>query len=138
MAEVQGYLFGEPFQPKPLHLAGLVRRTSDKPRYLFKGKRIPATEGLVRRSDPRTSREAAQAIAPVSGLQRQAILAALRSAGARGLTAAEIDSALQASWPNPGTRTPRIAELQISGHVRDSGETRPSPSGRRMIVWVAT
>jgi hypothetical protein len=54
------------------------------------------------------------------------------------LTAAEIDAILSDSWPNAGTRTPRIAELQRSGHVRDSGEYRLSPAGRRMIVWVAT
>jgi len=114
MREEQGYLFGAPTPQPSINLPGLVRR-----------------------SDPRTSREAAEGITPVSGQQRNAIMAAIAASGAHGMTAAEIDFSLRGRWPNPGTRTPRIAELQVLGLVSDSGKTRPSPSGRRMIVWVA-
>jgi hypothetical protein len=35
------------------------------------------------------------------------------------------------------TARPRRRELELRGHVTDSGHTRKSPSNRDAIVWVA-
>ncbi len=41
----------------------------------------------------------------------------------------------KASGLNPSTQRPRRIELVECGLVRDSGKTRPTPSGRKAVVW---
>ena len=38
----------------------------------------------------------------------------------------------------PNTLRPRRRELQVMGRVRDSGTKRPTKSGRKAVVWIAT
>jgi len=38
----------------------------------------------------------------------------------------------------PNTLRPRRRELQIMGRVKNSGATRPTKSGRKAVVWIAT
>lgn len=81
-----------------------------------------------------TSREAARAIRPAIGALHQALLEVLeRFPG--GLT----DEQMQAAAAmQPSTQRPRRVELVARGLVVDSGETRPTRSGRRAVVWRAS
>lgn len=38
----------------------------------------------------------------------------------------------------PNTLRPRRRELQVMGRVKDSGTKRPTKSGRKAVVWIAT
>ena len=84
-------------------------------------------------SNPTTSREAAKAIQPRLGALQQVVLTCLRT-HPDGLTEREIENLL---WRDGNTIRPRLVELRDRGLVKDSGKTRPSPSGRASIVWVA-
>lgn len=35
----------------------------------------------------------------------------------------------------PNTLRPRRRELQLWGHIKDSGHTEPAKSGRRAVIW---
>lgn len=82
-----------------------------------------------------TSVDAAEAIEPSADSLRGAVLEALRKAGADGMTDEEMQTALNM---NPSTQRPRRIELMRLGLVRDGGATRPTRSGRKAVVWVAT
>lgn len=80
-----------------------------------------------------TSREAADAILPRADTLRRAVLDALQAAPA-GLT----DEEMQDQIPmTASTQRPRRVELVEAGLVRDSGDTRPTRSGRKAVVWKA-
>lgn len=78
-----------------------------------------------------TSREAARAIRPAISALHQALLEVLREHPA-GLTDEEMQAAASMQ---PSTQRPRRGELVARGVVVDSGETRPTRSGRRAVVW---
>ncbi len=83
----------------------------------------------------KTSQEAAERIRPLSSVARQQVYAAIFDSGERGLTDAEIR---EKTGLASDTARPRRRELVRGGFVRDSGRTRPSPSGRSMAVWICT
>jgi hypothetical protein len=97
-----------------------------------------AAAGKIASSAPHsggeTSRAAAAAIRPDAGRLRQLVLQAIVERGTIGATDEEIQNALGL----PGnTQRPRRRELEQVGLIRDSGQRRPTSSGRRAIVWVA-
>lgn len=87
------------------------------------GKRPPC-------SNDTTSREAAESIAPKTHSLRAMVYQTLTLWG--GKTCDELCEMLDIEG---NTMRPRIRELVIAGLVEDSGETRPSSSGRKAIVW---
>lgn len=82
-----------------------------------------------------TSREAARSIRPLAAGYRADVLAAIRAAGADGLTDDECQRALAM---NPSTQRPRRLELEAARLVTDSGRTRLTASGRKAVVWIAS
>jgi len=79
------------------------------------------------------SQAAARAIAPKAGSLRARLLGFARERGVRGFTDAQAQAALEM---DPSTQRPRRVELQRAALIRDSGRTRPTPSGRSAVVWV--
>jgi hypothetical protein len=77
-----------------------------------------------------TSSAAAAAIFPVAGTLRGLVLASLRERGA--MTDEEMQDILAM---NPNTQRPRRIELVEALLVRDSGQRRPTRSGRMAVVW---
>ena len=92
-------------------------------------KLIELYRALFRKTDPETSKEAAESV-PVARLEK--IVYEAIKAAPNGLTAEEIFQAL------PGIRlnsvTPRIAPLIKKGYIYDTGERRRSSSGRSQRV----
>ena len=94
------------------------------------------------RSDPppphqaqsRTSRDAARRIRPTAGALRTQVLAAIISAGPRGLTDSE---GIKATGIGGSTYRPRRVELARLDAIRPTGDTRRTQSGRRAVVWAA-
>ena len=85
--------------------------------------------------DSQTSFEAAESMAGGAGSIRRWVFRAILEAGPGGLTDDEIQTRLEI---NPSTERPRRIELVALGLVEDSGRTRPTRSGRRAVIWVAT
>jgi hypothetical protein len=87
----------------------------------------------ARNTDPETSHEAAHAVTNTTQLQ-QHILNVLT----RAMTDTELLSAVEVTYPHQvsasGVRT-RRSELAAQGLVKDTGERKKLPSGRRAIVW---
>ena len=81
-----------------------------------------------------TSVAAARAIKPDANRYRAMVLAALRRAGADGLTDEE---GIAATGIGPSTYRPRRGELVDRGFVQDGGGKRPTASGRPAVVWIA-
>jgi hypothetical protein len=81
-----------------------------------------------------TSEEAAAFMERSAGTIRDKSLVAIRKAGARGLTAAELADAL---GMERSTVQPRTTELRLMDRIADSGRRRPNPNGKRAIVWIA-
>lgn len=81
-----------------------------------------------------TSREAADAIAPVSARLQRLALRAIHAAGAAGLTADELAATLGVQR---ATIQPRTSELRRGHLIVDSGQRRRNASGVRAIVWTA-
>lgn len=94
----------------------------------------PLPPPLARRSDPETSKLAAESVADVAEAQRLMILAFLRARGAQGANASEIDQGL--GWPT-STSGRRLHELRTAGFIVKSGERRETASGRLADVYVA-
>lgn len=82
-----------------------------------------------------TSAAAAEAIGTVSARVQRAVLHAVYNAGERGLTSHELAVTLGMERT---TVQPRTTELRRLGKLRDSGQRRPNPNGKRAIVWAAT
>jgi hypothetical protein len=82
-----------------------------------------------------TSKAAASAIHPKTETLRAKVHIAILNSGQYGRTDLEIESQLGIGG---STVRPRRRELQMSGHVKDSGCRRKTASGRYAVVWVAT
>lgn len=85
-------------------------------------------------SHSETSKAAAVQIAPVAGRLRQRVYEWLLSRGEIGATDEEIQEALAMGG---STARPRRVELLEQHRIRDSGQKRPTRSGRAAVVWVA-
>lgn len=84
----------------------------------------------VRHSD--TSQSAAEQIRPSVGSLHKEIIGFLSGRG-DGAT----DDEMQREMPMaPNTQRPRRRELELAGRLVDSGERRPTKSGRKATVWV--
>jgi len=59
--------------------------------------------------------------------------AAIREAGPRGLTSFELAHVTGEPFESI---QPRTTGLRDAGKIKDSGDRRPSPRGRKAIVWV--
>jgi len=81
-----------------------------------------------------TSRQAAAAIARHAPLIRDRVLAFITGRGLDGATDEELALGLQI---RESTARARRVELRDQGLVADSGQTRPTASGRAAVVWVA-
>lgn len=86
-----------------------------------------------REPQPVTSQLAADSVAPVAGDLRAQVLAAIRSAGERGLVDDEGEVLTGLSHQ---TYSARRRELAIAEAIRKSGERRRTRSGRTADVWV--
>ena len=86
-------------------------------------------------SGPETRHAAFCRITGHAGDLRTRVLAFIRSRGADGATDSEGEAALAMM---PQTYTPRRGELVEAAAVIDSGNRRPTPSGRMAAVWVAS
>lgn len=83
--------------------------------------------------DVDTSVAAADALAPKLGRLQLMAQTAIRTAGARGLTADELAAHLDMDrW----SIQPRTSELKRKGLIADSGKRRPNATGRMAIVWI--
>jgi hypothetical protein len=93
----------------------------------------PAATPFVQRS--RTSKQAADSVRPKARTIRDAVLAHTRACRAHGCT----DADLFVAFPqfSQSTIRPRRVDLVAEGLVVDSGRTRPTPSGKKAVVWVA-
>lgn len=91
-----------------------------------------AQPGLARADGPDTMKQAARDIGHVSGELRARALAHIEAAG--GATCDEVEVGTGMSHQ---TASARIRELRQLGSVRDSGQRRPTRSGRKAIVWEA-
>lgn len=79
-----------------------------------------------------TSVAAADALTPKLGRLQRMALAAIREAGAHGLTADELAARLDMDrW----SIQPRTSELKRKRLIRDSGQRRPNATGKMAIVW---
>ena len=81
------------------------------------------------RSDPATSHEAARFMQGMAERHKHIIYTALFW---RGLTSQEISDSCELDYHQVARR---MSDLVADGKVQDSGETRPSPGGRRATVW---
>jgi hypothetical protein len=115
---------------------------SDTPMFVSENKKKAqnGSEGLsvnkayVRRTDPKTSHDAADSIAPILNAIEVDIYAALVAFLPGGATSDEI---VVASGIQYRTVTPRLKPMVRKGFVEDSGETKKGESGRKQIIWRA-
>jgi hypothetical protein len=97
----------------------------------------------ARRTDPPTSKAAAEAIAPALGEQMRRVLWAvceMERTGSLGATAHEIVMRLAytGNAPQQSVVARRLTDLRDRGLVTDSGWTREGASARQLIAWCAT
>lgn len=85
----------------------------------------------ARRDDPDTSHGAAERAAEFAGKHKARILEALR----RSPNGATKDEISRVTGIDPVAVARRMRELANEGLVEDSGLRRPTPTGRRAIVW---
>lgn len=85
----------------------------------------------------RTSREAAKAIEPRVGTQKAIVLAAIRNAGANGLTDQEALELTRRDGITDNAIRARRGSLAADGWIEQSGITRTTTSGKQAVVWVA-
>lgn len=81
-----------------------------------------------------TSTAAADSVAPSAGTWRRRVYQALVAELPDGLTDEQLASQL---GMRANTERPRRRELQLTGHVVDSGQRRLVRSGRQAVVWRA-
>lgn len=89
----------------------------------------------ARRNGPKTSKNAARSAEAFAGAQCRMVFDFIASQREFGATDKETQSATGLSCDS---QVPRRWTLVRTGQVADSGRTRPTPSGRAAIVWVAT
>ena len=82
-----------------------------------------------------TSKAAAETIQPHAGRLRELVCRFLADRGEQGATDEELCEALNLQ---SDTGRARRCGLRDTGHVTDSGRRRPTRSGRKATVWVAT
>jgi len=80
-----------------------------------------------------TSRAAAESVKHSAASMRSQILQLLRTRADLGLTCDDVE--VYRGYRHQ-TASARIRELSLSGHIRNSGKTRKTRSGREAIVWV--
>lgn len=89
-------------------------------------------DGPPKQAHSPTSTEAAESIKPVLGKLQEIVYAYLQSSESIGAT----DEEMQAHLDMPAnTQRPRRCELLLKGLIKDSGERRPTKSGRKAVVW---
>lgn len=81
-----------------------------------------------------TSQAAALSMQPTAQSLGGKILADIKQQGVLGRTCAEVEA--QATLRHQ-TASARLWELRAKGHIKDSGIRRPTPSGRKAVVWIA-
>ncbi len=81
-----------------------------------------------------TSKAAAESMRHLSVTVRNRVYEHLLEQADYGATAAEIEDTMCIAG---NTLRPRLVELRQAGRIEDSGRTRPTPSGRQAVVWVA-
>lgn len=91
----------------------------------------PAT----RSSDPPTSREAAETVAPAVGTIRETVLAFALDRGTRGFIDDDLVRTYCEGSPESSYRK-RRSELAQEGFLVDTGEVRTNRFGNNEIVWV--
>ena len=95
--------------------------------------------GMVRSSDPETSREAALSVRPTVSAHRERVLDLLTRAGRLGLTDFDLEAKTGVKQTSIGKRRGELAALGVvEPKLDESGRpvTRPAPSGRKSQVWV--
>ena len=97
------------------------------------GREVRYDAPRARKSDPATSHQAAASMQEAAQAHREQILGFLGAQGATGATGNEIDRAL--GWRS-ATANRRLKELSNAGLVLDSGERRPTETGRLATVYV--
>lgn len=80
-----------------------------------------------------TSIAASEALNPQLGRLQGVALAAIREAGARGMTTEELAKHLHL---DRSSIQPRTSELKRLGRIKDSGNRRLNETGKQAIVWV--
>jgi len=94
--------------------------------------KLPFTGCLA--STEETSREAAEYAQTTAESLRWRVFQVIHRAGWQGATDLEIQTEL---GMDGSTERPRRIELLNAGKIRDSGQTRETPSGRKAVVWVS-
>ena len=83
--------------------------------------------------DVDTSRDAAESMKPHAGRVREAVLAIIRHSWPIGVTCDEIEVTLKLAHQ---TASARVRELVLAKEVVDSGQRRPTRTGRKAAVYV--
>lgn len=81
-----------------------------------------------------TSEAAAQSIEPTASSLCGQIYASLKRRGDNGLTCSEVEQLYELRHQ---TASARLWDLHTRSFIVDSGQRRPTTSGRKAIVWVA-
>lgn len=81
-----------------------------------------------------TSRAAADSMKAHDPAVRSRVLGFILARGARGATDQEVEDYTGLRHQTASSTRRRLV---LSGHVKDSGQTRLNPSGRQAVVWVA-
>jgi predicted HTH transcriptional regulator len=98
---------------------------------LFAAGRYGIERPAYSRNAPETSKQAASAIEPIVA---QLEARCLQELGKEGLTCDELELILR--WSHQ-TASARINRLMKKGLIQDSGERRPTRTGRPAVVWRA-
>jgi hypothetical protein len=130
--KISGHFF-KSFASRYLVLLGIAQTCKFQQKSFLKF--LLSGEMDVDRFRPRRRRRTTRPLKPVSGRARAGILAYLRSRGAEGATADEIE---QDTVYSGNTIRPCLRELEELDRAAKTDMIRPTRSGRRAIVWVAT
>jgi predicted ArsR family transcriptional regulator len=87
-----------------------------------------------RHNAPETSREAAEAIAPMARNHRAQVLAVLKEAYPESRSSDQIAYAIGLS---PYIVRPRVSELQAAGKVERTDDRAKNNGGRSVVLWRA-
>ena len=87
-----------------------------------------------RRNSPETSREAAEAIAPMARNHRDQILAVIKTAYPESRSSDQIAAEIGLS---PYSVRPRVSELLAGGKVERTDDRTKNSGGRTVMLWRA-
>jgi hypothetical protein len=90
-------------------------------------------DGLFRRGDPQTSRDAAKTVVPYITEIQATVLREVRDAGGQGMTDYELEQRLGNTSATLRSRRNELVKKEL---IRDSGMRRLQ-SGSNRTVWVA-